>query len=484
MSLTGCPQPSKAAPAELCAERVELLALLWQVLDGDAAYCANPRLLMITKLLPELQQDQATQKLAVLRKTYDRDRLIKLLTGDAHGVNTDPTIRALAADLDTLSNRWDALLQGLAAPLTQAYHTMRDRAAQLTVGLDPVRDMERLTGEHDSLTLRFCPSLFLPPPQTGRHSSLVSSHDGGAAAYLFFGFPLDSDPAQYGINAPWLLGGAWHYPVTRFIERHWPAIAPALASDKQLETALSAALQGHRDKVVWPGFIVEHLVLVLKCALCRASGLPDRVHRDFARTQGAAFFDWFVSWISDIAKNSADFVTAFELLPETLAAKQRDLIEAADMMQSGASSINFAMASRQPRVIVVPDHWDVALREKIRRRWSLVARTIIAESEWNQRAGRAVECMIAFGEVGRDQMVDDLLDAIDDEPVAIGAEHDLIVALLPQRRANSPWQLAIGVRDAELAGSFSAEHTMKSFQRIARFSRSDFASTDKAILTV
>lgn len=482
MSLTGCPRSSEATSAELCAERVELLALLWQVLDGDAAYCANPRLLMITRLLPELQEDPAARNLAVLRKSCDRDRLIKLLTSDAHGASIDPHGRALASNLDALSDRWDALLQGLAAPLTQAYRTMRDRAERLTVGLDPVGDMERLAGEYDPLTMHFCPSLFLPPPQTGRHSSLVSSHEGEAAAYLFYGFPLDSDPAQYGINPQWLLGGAWHYPVTRFVERHWQSIGAALAIDRQLGTALSAALEGHRDKILWPGFIAEHLVLVLKCALCRASGLPDRVHRDFARTQGAAFFDWFVLWISDIAKDPAGFVAEFALLPETLAAKQGELIEAADVMQSGASSINFAMASRQPRVIVLPDHWDVALREKIRRRWSLVARAIITESEWHQRIGREAECMIAFGEVGRDQMVDSLLDTIEDESTSIGTAHDLIVALIPQRRASTPWQLAIGVSDAELAGSFSAEHIMKSFQRVARFSRAEFIGADNPIL--
>lgn len=473
MSLTGCPHRSDATLAELCAERVELMALLWQMLDGDAAYCANPRLLMVTKLLPELLDDPAARLLAILRETYDRDRVVKLLTSDAHGTGNDPAGQTFASALDALSNRWDSLLQGLAAPLTQAYCTMRDRAERLTEGLDPVGDMHRLTGERDPLTMVFSPSLFLPPPQNGRHSSLVTSGDGNSTAYLFYGFPLDSDPARFGINPHWLRGGAWHYPVTRFVERHWQSISATLTNDKMLGTALTAAMEDHRDKVMWPGCIAEHLVLALKCALCRESGLPDLVHRDFARTQGAAFFDWFVTWMMCIVQDPPRFVAEFERLPKTLAARQQELIDAAAAMQSGASSINFAMASRQPRVIVVPDHWDDALREKIRRRWSLVARTIIAESDWRQRVGGEAECVIAFGEVGSDKLIDDLLQTIEDDPETIGSGHDLVVALMPHHRAKNPWQLAIGVRDSELAGSLAAEHVMRSFQRTVRFSRDD-----------
>ncbi|HTZ03064.1 MAG TPA: hypothetical protein VMC05_12090, partial [Xanthobacteraceae bacterium] len=240
MSLTGCLSGAAATPSERSAERVELLAALWQVLDGDSAYCVNPRLLMATRFVPELQSAPATGLLRALRRTESRDHLIKGLVAAAHGVPAPDVITELAGALDDLSAQWDNLLGGLAAPLAQAYRQTRERAAPLSAGMDPAADMAAITGEQDFLDLKVLPSLFLPPPQNGRHSVLVDTPGQAAIAYLFFGYPLDDDPAQFGINRYWLLGGAWHYAVNRFIARHWPAMANELRAMPDLQAALTA----------------------------------------------------------------------------------------------------------------------------------------------------------------------------------------------------------------------------------------------------
>ncbi|MCJ2188481.1 hypothetical protein [Novosphingobium beihaiensis] len=470
MSLTGCPPLPQATARERVAERVELMALLWQVLDGDTAYCANPRLLMVTKIVPELLEDSATTQLAALRETQGRDSIIKGLTADVHGSGADPAVHELAEALDSLSDRWDGLLQALAIPLHKAYRDMCQRAGQLVEGFDPAGDLQSLTGERDALTVAILPSLFLPPPQNGRHSSLVVSPDGAATGYLFYGFPLDNDPARFGINSSWLLGGAWHYAVTRFIERRWPALGKALQADPGLEAALTAALAAHRAQVAWPQCIAEHLTIALKCALCRQAGLADLIHRIFAKAQGAAFFDWFAEWTTELARDPESFVREFERLPEILAARQGELIETADATRSGPASINFALSSRQDRVLVVPDHWSEELSERIRRRWSLVSRAFERESTWRERSGPQDVCVIAFGQAGRDRLIDSLLDARGLTLDRSDDGGDVLVSLSPPDRALKPWQLAVAVHDPEVAGNFAAEHVMGLFHRTARFS--------------
>lgn len=469
MSLTGCPPVPQATAEERIAERVELMALLWQMLDGDTAYCANPRLLMVTKVLPELEHDPATVELSVLREGAGRDRIIKGLAAEAHGLGVDPALHALASALDRLSERWDGLLQALAAPLHKAYREMRQRADPLVAGFDPAGDMQALTGECDALTIAILPSLFLPPPQSGRHSALVVAPGGQATGYLFYGFPLDNDPARFGINSSWLLGGAWHYAVTRFIARHWPAVGKELQASLALEAALVTALADHRADVAWPQCIAEHLTIALKCALCRQAGLADLVHRAFAKAQGAAFFDWFAEWTGGLARSPETFVAEFERLPEILAVRQDELIATAAAARSGPVSINFALSSRQDRVLVVPDHWSEELAERIRRRWSLVSRVFERESAWRARPDPSRACVIAFGQAGYDRLIDSLLDAGGLTFDRSGEGGDVLVSLSPPERALKPWQLAVAVHDPEVAGHFAAEHVMALFHRTARF---------------
>lgn len=490
MSLTGCPSGAAAAPAQRAAERVELMALLWQMLDGEAAYCVNPRLLMATRFVPELQAVPATGQLRELRRTTSRDSVIKGLVTAAHvsAANGPPIvieIADLAASLDALSDQWDALLGGLAAPLTAAYRQMRELAAPLSAGMNPAADMTAVTGEHDPLELVVLPSLFLPPPQNGRHSVLVDAPAHGAVAYLHFGYPLDDDPLQFGINRYWLLGGAWHYAVNRFIERHWPAMAAELRAMPELKSVLTTALTEHREAVIWPQVVAEHVSIAVKCLLCDYAEMPQMVHLSFARTQGLAFFGWFRDWMTELARHPDSFTAEFRRLPQAMQSRQDEMVAVAAATPSGPVSLNFALASRAHRpIIVLPDHWNESLRERISRRWSLVAGEILRASEWCRIPDPAAASLIAFGQVGRDVMIDELLTrrGLTLEETAEGG--DLLVSLFPPERARKPWQIAIAVHDPEVAGNFSAEHVMGLFHSTARFAGYRFVEGDGMALSL
>lgn len=482
MSLTGCPSAAAATPSQLAAERTELLAVLWQVLDGDSAYCANPRLLMAMRLVPELQATTAIALLRELRQATSRDQLIKGLVGAAHGQPASTEIAELAAAIDGLSDAWDGLLEALAPLVSAGYREMRERADPLAAGLEPAADLAAITGERDVLDVVVLPSLFLPPPQNGRHSVLV---DAGArpVAYLFYGYPLDDDPAQFGINAYWLLGGAWHYAVNRFIGRHWPAISADLRAMPDLQTALTAALADHRGTIEWPQIVGEHASIALKCILCAHARLPETIHRSFARTQGLALFGWFREWIAQLALDPRTFVAGFRDLPRTLDARRDELVAAANATRSGPAAINFALASREHRpVIVLPDHWNDALRERIGRRWSLVTGSLLREREWRSAEERACASAIVFGQVGRDGLIDELLTSRDLTLDQSPEGGEVLVSLFPGESVRRPWQIAIAVHDPEVAGNFAAENLMGLFHGTARFAGYRFVGGDGAIL--
>jgi hypothetical protein len=485
VSLTGCPRAADATPSQLAAERVELMALLWQLLDGEAAYCANPRLLTAMRFLPELSAVPAARQLRDLRQTKSRDRLIKGLVSAAHRVPAPLDVANFAGALDDLSDEWDGRLEGLAAPLTAAYAQMRKQAAPLAEGLNPAADVAAITGERDPLEVVVLPSLFLPPPQNGRHSVLIDAARDGAVAYLHFGFPLNDDFSQFGISHYWLLGGAWHYSVERFIRRHWFTIAADLEARSDLKAVLTAALADHREAVAWPQIVAEHVNIAMKCLLCQSVRMPDMVHHAFARTQGMAFFGWFKNWMVELGCHPQTFVMEFRRLAQEMDARKDELVAVAAATPSGPASINFALASRQHRrVIVLPDHWDDALRERIGRRWSLISDTLLRESEWRGAFDRAATSAIAFGQVGRDVTVDELLAR---RGLSLGQSREggeLLVSLSPPKRARKPWQIAIGVHDPEVAGNFSADHAMGLFHSTARFVGNRFVEGDGMALSL
>lgn len=479
MSLTGCPPPALATPVQLAAERVELLAVLSQILEGENAYCANPRLLLVVRFVPELQANPAIERLRALGKATTRDRLIKGIVHAAYGLAVPDTIAALAADLDALSVQWDDLLGGLSGPLTAAYLDMRKRAAPLATGLDPAADIAAMTGEFEDLQLGVLPSLFLPPPQTGRHSVLVDGRGQATVALLYFGFPLDDDPSQFGITNYWLLGGAWHYAVMRFIARYWPTMAAELRALPDVETALTTALAEHHDAVTWPQVVAEHLSIAFKCVLCEQCHIPALVHRSFARTQGMAFFGWFNNWMADIARKPSTFTAEFRRLPQVLAERWPELVACAKATRSGPVSINFALASRRhPRIIVLPDRWDQALCERIARRWALVTPDFVRESAWPGVTEPPSVSLIAFGQIGHDAMIDSLLTR---HNLALDKSREggeVLISLFPSNRAREPWHMAIAVHDPEVAGNFTAENAMGLFHRTARFVGHRFVEGD------
>jgi hypothetical protein len=231
--------------------------------------------------------------------------------------------------------------------------------------------------------------------------------------------------------------------------------------------------------------VAEHVSIAVKCLLCDHARMPQMVHRSFARTQGMAFFGWFRDWMAELARRPQGFTAAFRGLPQALQARQDELIAVAASTPSGPASLNFALASREHRpIIVLPDRWDESLRERISRRWSLVTQAVLRESEWCRIADPAPASLIAFGQVGRDGMIDRLLTRRGLTLEASAEGGDLLVSLFPPERARKPWQIAIAVHDPEVAGNFSAEHLMGLFHSTARFAGYRFVEGDGMALSL
>lgn len=459
--------------------RVEIFAALWQLGESGNPYCANPRLLTVLRLVPLLHEHQAGKLLQPLRESYGRDRLIKGLVAASHGLDVAPEVAALAAAIDDLSGQLTDALGALAQPLAAAHAEMTARAHSLAENLTPAEDLAAMTGDPDSLRVAVLPSLFLPPPQTGRHGALVTPPGETPVAHLHFGYPLDQAPESFGITRYWVVGGGWHYAVDRFIRRHWAPIAAELRAMPDLERALTEALAPHRETVTWPMVLAEHVNIALKCQLSRRAALPELVHRGFARARGLAFFPWFDDWITSLADRPAEFVKHFRRLPQVVATERDALLAAATRMHSGPPSINLALANGQGKaVVVVPDRWDGALVDAISERWALVTPTLMRESHWQETTARDDLPVIAFGEAGRDALVDGLLADRGQTLDRSTEGDDLLVALVPPERAGRPWRMAVAVCDPLVAGGFAAEQALDLFHSIARFSGGRFIKGD------
>jgi hypothetical protein len=129
-------------------------------------------------------------------------------------------------------------------------------------------------------------------------------------------------------------------------------------------------------------------------------------------------------------------------------------------------------------VIVLPDHWDDGLRERIGRRWSLVTGSLLREQEWRSADQRAASSAIVFGQIGRDGLVDEMLTKreLTLDPSDEGGE--VLVSLFPGENVRQPWRIAIAVHDPEVAGNFAAEHVMSLFHGTARFAGYRFVDGD------
>jgi hypothetical protein len=477
--------PSPAA--QRAADDVEWLAALWELTGGREARSANPGLLALLRFNQRLRAHPALAEVARERTGQSRDQLVKVVVRDAYGeLAGPPALRAALAAL-----RAD-LVGILGAGAHQFLEESRDEAARRVAAmaglLDPAADMAALTGEHDPLRVVIAPSVFLPPPQSGRHGVLLRRADHWVVQ-LHFGFPLDGDPETFDINRPWLLGGAWHYAIDTYLMRHWPPIARRLADRLDLAEAFAAALPGRArtgEERSWTDSLRVHLRVAFKCLLSRRQGMPDGLHRAFARAAGLALFPWFEEWLLDAVSSGAQMSAVLAGFPEAFTAGRPRWEalgrEAAARAADHPPTVNIALIAPAARraYLVVPDEWSDDEAAAAAAGWRILSARLVRHSEWH-RTRAADAPVIAFGEPARNPLVDRVLTqrGLSLDTVAGDAADPAIIALSMPGLTEAPWCVAVAVRRPDTAAMLSVEMALKQTSSSILFDGSAVISAER-----
>jgi hypothetical protein len=400
---------------------------------------------------------------ARLRRVQSRDRLIKAVASAAYGEASDQlglfeALQSLRAEAE------DLLGSGPYRFIQQGRGEARQRVADLAGKLDPAADLAEVTGERLPLRVVLAPSVFLPPPQAGRHGALVRRSEEWVA-HLSFGFPLHQDPEQFSINRPWLLGGAWHYAIHLYLERYWPSIARRLAERHELAAAVEQALGAMQDRDVrpWTDILRTHVNVAMKGLLSRRLGLPDSVHRAFARASGLVLFPWVEEWLQDSRAEGTALAAHIATLPEALAAA-RPRWES--LARSGASSpptINLALISPSARraCFVVPDEWSAEAAAAAVAGWRLLPLPLVRYGEWLRARTAGAGPVIAFGEPERNPLVRQVLEQRGLDLAATAAADPAIIALSAPGFEAAAWCIAVAVTRPETANPLHIEMALQ-----------------------
>lgn len=451
------------------ADDVEWLAALWELTGGRDSRSANPGLLALLRFNPRVGAHPALAEVARERRRQNRDQLVKAIVRDAYGEPTSPP--ALRAALASLRAE---LVDLLGPGALQFIEESRDEAARRVAAMagliDPAADMAALTGEYEPLRVAIAPSVFLPPPQSGRHGVLLRRADHWVVQ-LHFGFPLDGDPETFDINRPWLLGGAWHYAIDVYLMRHWPPVAQALADRRDLAEAFAAALPGRRpsgEERSWTDSLRVHVRVAFKCLLSRRQGMPDGLHRAFARASGLALFPWFEEWLLEAVSSGAEMSAVLARFPEAFSAGRPRWEalgrEAAERAGDHPPAVNIALVSPAGRraCLVVPDEWSDEATAAAAAGWRILSLPLLRYGEWRRtRAGDAP--VIAFGEPARNPLVDRVLAqrGLSLDVVGRDAADPAIIALSRPGLAEAPWCVAVAVQRPETAALLCVEMALK-----------------------
>jgi hypothetical protein len=281
---------------------VEWLAALWDLCQPGPSRAANPHLVALVGVASDLPRHDAFAWLTRERRVSSRDRLVKRVVLGAYGqadrANIPAAFEQMCADIPQM------LGPDLYGLVREARDEVRARVEVLAGGLDPVGDVAEITGAPIQMRFTIAPSLFLPPPQAGRHRVMLH-HGSEAVAHPYFGFPLERDPLEYNITRDWLMGGTWHYAFRLNTNRYWPAIARRLATCADLEEAVSTLVEDDapagrvaRGVPRWIGWLEHHLHLTLKGVLYRQRGESDQEVRMLAELKGYSLMSWFDAWMT------------------------------------------------------------------------------------------------------------------------------------------------------------------------------------------
>jgi hypothetical protein len=442
-------------------DRVEWLAALWELAEGRDSRCANPGLLALLGLSPRLRAHPAMVAVARERRSASRDPVLKAVVRDAYG---EPTGAAeLGVAIDELATRSQEIVgDGPCQVVAQARAEAQRRVEVIAGQLDPAADLAAVTGERVPMQVVVVPSVFLPPPQSGRHGVLVRRADHWTA-HLHFGFPLDGDVEAFDINRPWLLGGAWHYAIDLYLQRHWPLLAERFADRRELGEAVAAALESSRDGADWSWLraLRAHVGVAFKCLLSRRQGLPDGIHRAFARASGLSLFPWFEAWLTAAASGDQPLDRALHSLPEAMAQDQ-PAWESLGRAMGLPPTVNLALISPGARraSLVVPDDWSDGAVTAAVAGWRLLPLPVVRYGEW-LRANRGDAPVIAFGDPVQNPLVGRVLSQRGLALETLEAARPAIIALSTAGFEGAPWCIAVAVKRPETAEKLHMEMALK-----------------------
>jgi hypothetical protein len=441
---------------------VEWVAALWQVTDDGSTRCANPHLLPLLRVADSLHAHPAREAVARARALHGRDRMVKALVGSCYGQGRDGD-GLLEALRPLLTEGEQALGAGSHAVVEDARALAARRLHEIAGDLDPAADLAELVGERVALRVVVAPSVFLPPPQAGRHGVLVRGARE-SIAHLTFGLPLRQDPRQYSITRPWLAGGGWHYAIQLYLERRWPVVAERLAARPALVEALAAALRsadGGADD--WTDLLQVHLNVALKCLLSRRLSMPDGIHRAFARARGLVLFPWFEEWMLAAGADGGGLAAAIAALPDALADGRARWEALAAAGGGPPAAVNLALISRSARsaCLVVPDAWPEQAVLQAVAGWRLLPLPLLRYSEWAGRADSAARPAIAFGEPASNPLVRTVLEQRGLSLDVLTAEDPAIIALSAPAFTDAPWCVAVAVTRPQTAAGLRMELALR-----------------------
>ena len=448
--------------AQRATDRVEWLAALCQLRGANEPRSANPHLLTLLHVAPGLPAHPALACVKRLRAAQSRDQLVKVVVRASYA---RPSERGELYDaLSLLSEQADELLgSGPALLLRQAHAEVEERVREIAGPLDPAADLAEVTGERVPLRVVLAPSIFLPPPQGGRHGAMVQQPQEWIA-HLHFGFPLRQPPAQFSISRPWLLGGGWHYAIHLYLDRYWPDIARRIAEEHaDLAEAVSGALPRDAEQESRPfaDVLRAHVNVALKCLLSRRLGVPDGIHRAFARARGLALFPWFDKWLLQTDVEGAALAAYIQALPDAMAGVRADWERLARSGGGAPPTVNLALVSPSARQasLVVPDDWTESAVGAAVAGWRLMPLPVVRYTDWQR--GAETRPAIAFGEPERNPLVRRVLEQRGLDLAALQANDPAIIALSTSELDESPWCVAVAVRRPETAAGLRMEMALR-----------------------
>jgi hypothetical protein len=447
-------------PEQAALNAVEWLAALWDLCAPGPSQAANAHLAALVRVASDLRLHDACAWLDRERRVSSRDQLVKRVVTAAYRQTDDGNISAsfhqLCADIPQVLG---PALYGL---LREARDEARARVEVLAGHLDPVGDVAEITGEPIPMRVVIAPSLFLPPPQAGRHGVLLRG--GETVAHLHFGFPLERDPCQYDINRAWLIGGTWHYALRLYTNRYWPGIARRLAACADLEEAVSALAADTPAGRVAPGeprwirWLEHHLHVTLKRLLYRQRGGPDDAVRLLNELQGYSLMSWFDSWLARGLSSKVPLADVLATLPDALRRERSDWEALAGTAAPPPLTLNFALLSRSAgrAVLVFPDDWSEPAVQAAAAGWRAGPMPIVRCSGWLAARGADAAPVIAFGEPASNTLVRTVLEQRGLPWPPCPSDSAAVVALSTAPVAGAQWCIAVAVSRPEVAATLKA----------------------------